>query len=625
VNINIPIMTQNIGVPNPVSGLSGAGGNQQPSSVDGTLFRALVALKLSSGNAPASSTTAAPSAASAAQTASSIVGNLIGNGVQMNGSTAQQLTNRISSLLQNGVSVAQIVSTLSSALAQQIGTALGTTDANSLAALQAEFANALSPPGTAPPDAAELAERIRHVAWIASTALGNSMGQQNRNLGNVLDADTAGGNPAPNQTPATANVNAPGGSQGSALSMQSILQDALGALNGPIAPPTSSAQSTATTAQTLSTAQLPPQTPTPVTNAQSATATTAQTSSNNPPANPAGSGVSAPPSTESLVAASSLDAAGTGGGTLLGRTLTRAANAAASLGPNPVAAATSAPSTTAALRQALAADADADTDANTNPQGEGTSTSGQTAAATVAADAAPAAPNASVAAFLQNFQRALAAAAQADGDDTSLGTQTQTNGATTIASDGSSAGQAQSFLTSLGAVQNAQTSTTLPDGTQSTQTSPSTSTTDPNDVVAQLLRGITMRDLGQTSEIRLRLVPESLGDLSVKLAVNNNGSVSASVVAQTPQARDALIANQAQLTRSLSDAGLKLTSFNVNLSNSGTNMFGQQQPQSQQQRFGFGRGLSLASDDASDDLSAMPSFAPPVLAGAGTGSLNYLV
>jgi flagellar hook-length control protein FliK len=268
-----------------------------------------------------------------------------------------------------------------------------------------------------------------------------------------------------------------------------------------------------------------------------------------------------------------------------------------------------------------------DSDSDTDTDGEGTSTSGQPATATVAGQTGAAAATNAVAAFLQTFQRALASSAQAAGADP-LGDQTQTNDPTAVASNGSNAGSAQSLLASLGALQNAQSPSATSDATLATQTSPSTSTTDPDAVVAQLLRGISMRDLGETSQIRLRLVPESLGDLSVKLTVDHSGSVSASVLAQTPQARDALIANQAQLTRSLSDAGLKLTSFSVDLSNSGANMFGQQQqqPQPQQQRFGIVQESPSASDDAgSDQLLAVPSFAPPVTAAAGAGSLNYLV
>src|SRR5262249_1362293 len=130
------------------------------------------------------------------------------------------------------------------------------------------------------------------------------------------------------------------------------------------------------------------------------------------------------------------------------------------------------------------------------------------------------------------------------------------------------------LLAALGLPQDNQTSTVqTPQAPVAPQTSP---TTDPNQVVAQLVRGITMRDAGNSSERRLRRDPESLGELNIKLNVDSSGAVNASVLAHSTEAHDALLANQAQLSRSLADAGLKLASFNVNLSNGGMNSNGQQ-------------------------------------------------
>jgi len=566
-----------------------ASGGSQPSAVSDSQFKSLVAALTVNGT-PVGSSASTPT--NAATAANAIVAQMIGKNVHMS-DAARQLSDRISALLANGTSMTQIVSTLASNLAQQVGAALGKTDDASVANLKTAFASALSPPGNGPPDAAALLDRLRHLGAIVNKALGTSMGQQNRLSGNTLDANAAGGNPAPNQTQTTASLNgAPAqgniGSQGSGLSRESILESAFTALSGSIDSPQTAAQTIAG-AQAFSAAQtsLPSQ-------------TTAQT----------------PLSNQSLVASSSLDAAGTGGGTLLGRTLTRAANAAADLGANPLSAFNTPVPTSLAS---------SGTSQQTSPDAKdgSTSTSGGAATATLAASgSAAAAPNATVAAFLQAFQRALAMNANAIQTGASLPDQTQTDDAAPAASNGT--GNVQPLLASLGVIQDAQTP---PSSTLNTpvaqQTAPTTA--DPNLVVAQLLRGIMMRDLGTTSEVRLRLVPESLGDLNVKLTVDNTGSVNASVVAQTPEARDTLLANQNQLTRSLSDAGLKLTSFNVDLSNSGTNMFGQQQPQPQQ-RYGFGlRAPLVSSDDAgSDPLSAIPSFAPPSAVAAGAGVLNYL-
>jgi flagellar hook-length control protein FliK len=99
-------------------------------------------------------------------------------------------------------------------------------------------------------------------------------------------------------------------------------------------------------------------------------------------------------------------------------------------------------------------------------------------------------------------------------------------------------------------------------------------------------------------------------------------------MAQTPAAHDALVAGQGQLTRALADAGLKLSSFNVDLAGGFASFQQQQQQQSSQQGASNGRNLLLGGVDTteSDDASlvAAPNFGPPVLAGMNWSALNYL-
>jgi hypothetical protein len=145
-------------------------------------------------------------------------------------------------------------------------------------------------------------------------------------------------------------------------------------------------------------------------------------------------------------------------------------------------------------------------------------------------------------------------------------------------------------------------------------------------IADQVLRGAFMRNVGTSSEIRLTLVPETLGDVTVKLVVDG-GSVSAHVLAQTPEVRDALVSAQPLLTKSLADAGLKLTSFNVDLSGSGFAGFAQQQNSRHQDGQPDRRAAgSTAWDDVADDapLEAVPSFGPSLAARPGAGDYNYL-
>jgi hypothetical protein len=91
--------------------------------------------------------------------------------------------------------------------------------------------------------------------------------------------------------------------------------------------------------------------------------------------------------------------------------------------------------------------------------------------------------------------------------------------------------------------------------------------------------------------------------------------------------RDTLVANQAQLARSLDSAGLKLTGFNVDVSNGGFAGFAQQQQQ-QQPSAARGSVASTFDDSKSEDdlaIAATPSFAPPSVTDVALGHLNALV
>ncbi len=116
----------------------------------------------------------------------------------------------------------------------------------------------------------------------------------------------------------------------------------------------------------------------------------------------------------------------------------------------------------------------------------------------------------------------------------------------------------------------------------------------------------TLSDGSQT--VRMRLVPESLGSVTVNLQVQGS-SVNATMTAQNTDVRDALLANQQMLTRSLADAGLKLSGFTVNLANQG--QYQQQQQNAYQSRFGTTRrfvGVTTSSDD--DAIASVPSYGP---------------
>ena len=143
---------------------------------------------------------------------------------------------------------------------------------------------------------------------------------------------------------------------------------------------------------------------------------------------------------------------------------------------------------------------------------------------------------------------------------------------------------------------------------------------DPQTVIEQVVKGIVLRNSGDTSEVRMRLQPEHLGDVSLKLSVTGN-TITASIVAQNADVRDMLLSNQQQLVRTLSQAGLSLGGFSVDVSG-GNGGFTQQR--SQQQTRLARTGAFAAALTGEDDTWADPRFGPPIVSGSKSIVLDYL-
>jgi flagellar hook-length control protein FliK len=336
------------------------------------------------------------------------------------------------------------------------------------------------------------------------------------------------------------------------------------------------------------------------------------------------------------VAANGAPAVGSNGDTLLGRILARAAQSQPAPTQQTPAAQAQAVQTGPSLLalQALAAAAESLGSAQATPVATSSAAAQRVVADAELADATnsgssapvlsteePAPLNPAVLAFVKSFTDALAStsapATAKIANDAVPGTLLQTD----VSS--AQAPTIGAFAPVQAAVQNDAVSS---NGAQTPVELPSPTTADPNQVVDQILRGAFLNTVGSTSTVRLRLVPEELGDVSVKLTIEGS-SVSAQVMAQTPAAHDALVAGQAQLERSLADNGLKLTSFNVSLAGGFASFQQQQQQQTSQQGQSNGRTLLGGVDTPESDeaLVAAPNFGPPVLAGTSWSALNYLV
>ena len=512
-----------------------------------------------------------------------------------------KLAAQISVRMKNGESLGDIVASLSKSLASSVANGGAGPDVQKQ--LQKVFAAALSPPGTAPPSAdangaLALAHRFRQLAEIATRVADLAQtGQPNRFLGPDLDAkakvDLA---PAETKKPSEAVT-----SGFFPISVDSIVLAAAVALGSPasgasensavpVAPANGSAPvpgSSPTNPGTLESSRVVAvdpnaSAPAPAIEKTAAAIANADTAPGALPSSLAAP-IAALFATDGRTVASSERKTGTSGDTQLGRILTRAINVASTNVP-------AAPPTS--------------NGSNTSTGGDLSSFLSAFAAAVAKADGSQ---NASVPSgipasdFLATLDaaNAVSIATSLPGAPAPTVGIANTNGPAPIAFDASLFAAPPSY-----APQSA----------------------DRYAVVEQVLKGISVRNLGgvSNSEVRLRLVPEHLGDVNVKLVVTNGG-VNATVVAANSDVRDTLIANQQQLARSLESAGLKLTGFSVDVSNGGFAGF-----QHQQQQPSATRGAVASEFDDSDvqadlAIAATPSFAPPQAADVRLGHLNALV
>lgn len=143
---------------------------------------------------------------------------------------------------------------------------------------------------------------------------------------------------------------------------------------------------------------------------------------------------------------------------------------------------------------------------------------------------------------------------------------------------------------------------------------------DPQAIIEQVVSGLILRKSGATSELRMHLQPEHLGEVSLKLTVSGN-SISANLIAQNPHVRDVLLANQQQLARSLADVGLSLGNFSVDVSGGNA---GFTQQQHAQQKSALAKTAALHGIADEDDSWTDSSLGPPVLPASASLVLNYL-
>ncbi len=474
----------------------------------------------------------------------SVNGALFGNVLNgltsgTNGATAtgsQDLFAQLAAMVQNGTPLSSIADQISksvgNALQQQLAGTLSQSDLDRIrSSITTSIANALAPPGNAPPGTAAqqvnaLAARLqRLIESLARDSAGT--GQQNDIAGNILDAKSAKDIPA--QTPAKETA--------STLDVSSLVRSLLS-------------------------------------NAVTALAQSAPTPAQNDSAF-VGAGV--PQSTTALPPQTAVTMADAPD--LLARMLVRAAGVDAKI--NGIAGA-----------------------------GNGSNGTTTDVAETPSALAA-------------RFQAALANVVSNASGASSNGSFT---GGQTGQSDQQSSSQPSlsthdSSLSNAVAVPGFTVTTAAQNATQAAA-SASRAAVDANAVIEQMIKSMVMRTNAQgSSEIRLHLQPENLGDVTMKITVTGS-QISANVVAANADVRNTLMSNHQQLARSLADAGLTLSGFSVDVSggNAGRDR------QNNDRTAGFGRRYTVHElpGASTSETPALASLGPSILNGTSLALFNYL-
>jgi flagellar hook-length control protein FliK len=488
---------------------------------------------------------------------------------------------KIREQLDRGTPLTDVVTSLANSLASSVASLLGIPLDAAKQRLTQAFSAALAPTGTGPPQtnaerASSLVQRFRQIAELATRVTTEDSGQTIRSIsGTSSDAEQAGAHPAP--TP------------------DRMISDATLAL--------AAAASSATTLTNASTAS---------------TASVAQATG----------------SDGRVVALEPAQAIATGGDTPLGRILARAALLdAGSTGPiaSPIVP-QSEEAATAAASAVLAASASRTPQPSLRapaPTDKTTTTTISPSASATSAASGTSGKSGTSANTLDAFVQAFTAAVRRE--DGPRSTATPDSGIPSISIDpklytGPVATPLQGGVPF--AITNAIDAGAIAPPTPAS-TLPPREHVDANAVVDQVLRGVNVRTTDGSSEVRLRLVPESLGDVNVKLVVTG-GSVDASITTHNADAQNVLAGAQNQLAKSLADAGLKLQSFTVSLAGGFAGNRDQQSPPSWTNRSNtrrIGGVESVGADNGEDPaLLAVPSFGPPIFtANSAYAGFNYLV
>ncbi|MCL2416225.1 MAG: flagellar hook-length control protein FliK [Defluviitaleaceae bacterium] len=127
-----------------------------------------------------------------------------------------------------------------------------------------------------------------------------------------------------------------------------------------------------------------------------------------------------------------------------------------------------------------------------------------------------------------------------------------------------------------------QTMTQTLSNAQATATPQPAAPVSPQNVIEQIVKGMRMEVLGNSTEIRIMLKPENLGEISLRIATQN-GIVTAQFIADNQRIKEIIESGFNQLRESLNAQGINVAQIEVGVSDSSENS---------NKHFEFGKDIS---------------------------------
>lgn len=154
-----------------------------------------------------------------------------------------------------------------------------------------------------------------------------------------------------------------------------------------------------------------------------------------------------------------------------------------------------------------------------------------------------------------------------------------------------------------------------------TENAPPAPANDPNNIAGQIVDHARLITKQESSEMVIKLKPEHLGEVTLRISVAESGAVSASFHAANPEVRGAIEATLTQLRQDLSNQGLKVDNVGIYASLDQFFRGDQQQTPQQQPQFKASTRRSKEDEVFTEAVAAMS----PQIQLSGSGGIDYRI